>query len=613
MNPLSTHRIFCFNIPMIDSRHIINGSPIPSEGYADQPYVIQTDDGAWLCTMTTGRGHEGVSGQHVISLRSTDHGATWQAPVDIEPADGPEASYSVLLKTPYGRVYCFYNHNTDCVREVRREDGGVYTRVDSLGHYVFKYSDDHGRSWSENRFEAPVREFDCDRENAYGGALRFFWNVGKPLIHAGVAYLVMHKVGAMGVGFFARSEGAFLRSDNLLTELDPANIRFDTLPDGDVGLRTPVGGGRVSEEQSLTALSDGSLFCVYRSVDGWPVCSYSRDGGHAWAPPAYLTYAPGGRRVKHPRAANFIWRCSNGRYLYWYHNHGGQFIQHLDKGSGPYEDRNPAWLMAGHEVATSNGRMIAWSQPEILLYDDDPIVRMSYPDLIEEGGQFWVTETQKSIGRAHAIDAALLEGLYSQGQSDRVARAGLVMELIGPDISAEVPMPRLPVFVTRDTQRIDMPGLDMRVGFALEMMLTLDSLDEGQIVLDSRIDHGPGVAVRMCAGGALELVLRGNQTENRWACDPGTLSAQTGQKHHIVFIVDGGPKVISVVVDGVLCDGGEARQFGWGRFSPNLRDVNGSPVLRIAPSLHGNLALVRLYDRALRTSEAVANYRGSQN
>ena len=168
-----------------DPRHLDNGLDISTEGYADQPYVVQTDDGAWLCAMTTGRGMEGEGGQHVISLRSTDHGRTWESPVAVEPADGPEASYAVLLKVPSGRIYCLYNHNTDNVREVKRADGGVFHRVDSLGHYVFKYSDDHGRSWSAERYDVPVREFACDRENVYGGKLRFFWNVGRPLVQEG--------------------------------------------------------------------------------------------------------------------------------------------------------------------------------------------------------------------------------------------------------------------------------------------------------------------------------------------------------------------------------------------------------------------------------------------
>ena len=42
-----------------DPRNIKNGSVIPDEGYSDQPYVVITNDGAWLCVMTTGSGVEG--------------------------------------------------------------------------------------------------------------------------------------------------------------------------------------------------------------------------------------------------------------------------------------------------------------------------------------------------------------------------------------------------------------------------------------------------------------------------------------------------------------------------------------------------------------------------
>ena len=37
-----------------DPRHIVNAPVIPDEFYADQPYVVKTDDGAWLCVITTG-------------------------------------------------------------------------------------------------------------------------------------------------------------------------------------------------------------------------------------------------------------------------------------------------------------------------------------------------------------------------------------------------------------------------------------------------------------------------------------------------------------------------------------------------------------------------------
>lgn len=597
--------------PVSDPRHIQNGLPIPSEGYADQPYVVKTDDGAWLCVMTTGRGTEGEPGQHVVTLRSADRGKTWSDPVAVEPADGPEASYAVLLKTPSGRIYCFYNHNTDNVREVKREDAGVYKRVDSLGHFVFKYSDDHGRTWSARRYPIPVREFACDRANVYGGKIRFFWNVGRPLIHGEAALVPLHKVGAFGPGFFTQSEGAFLRSPNLLRERDPEKIAWETLPEGDTGLRTPAGGGRISEEQSLTSLSDGSLYCVYRTVDGWPACAYSRDGGRTWSEPRYASYTPGGRRIKHPRAANFAWRCSNGRFLYWFHNHAGPAVHRLPTPWDPYADRNPVWLSAGIERDGPEGRVIHWSQPEILLYDDDPFIRMSYPDLIEDGGRYFVTETQKNIGRVHEIDPELLEGLFNQWETARVATRGLVLDIPGDrPVPAEAPMPRLPELHARDNTRPDYGGKDLRAGFSLALWLTLESLEPGQVILDSRTETGQGILVSTTEAGTVGITLSDGRSRSSWDSDPGAV--QAGKLHHLVITVDGGPKILTFVVNGVLCDGGEARQFGWGRFSPTLRTPNGAARLRIGPKMKGSIRSLRVYDRALRTSEAVGNYQAAR-
>jgi len=585
-----------------DLRDIRTGWEIPTETYADQPYVVKTGDGAWLCVLTTGSGREGARGQHVVSLRSTDQGRTWSKPVDVEPADGPEASYAVLLKVPTGRIYAFYNHNTDDLRRAKA-DKSVYksgwtTRVDTQGYYVFKYTDDHGRTWSKNRFAIPVRQFEIDRENPYGGKVRFFWNVGKPFAHDGAAYVSLHKVGRFGRGFLARTEGVLLKSTNLLTESDPEKVAWETLPDGDVGLRAPAGGGPIAEEQSFCVLSDGSFFCVYRTVDGHPVCTYSRDGGHTWTAPAYMRYADG-RLIKHPRAANFVWKCSNGKFLYWFHNHGGQ----------SYDDRNPAWLSGGVEADSPWGKVVKWSQPEIVLYDDDTYIRMSYPDLIEEEGKFFLTETQKDIARVHPVDPALLEGLWNQFDNRKVATDGLVLDLPGENetLPASVAMPPLPAFVARDASQADHGTKDLRTGFALDVWVEFKSLSAGQILLDGRTDAGQGVCLQTTSGRAVEIVLNDGRTENRWACDPGWL--KTGCLYHIVVSVDGGPRIVTFVVDGRLYDGGETRQFGWGRFSPNLRGANGSKTLQIAPTLDGRIHRLRLYNRYLRTSEAVGNYR----
>ena len=584
-----------------DWRNISRGSVIPDESYADQPYLVKTQDGAWLCVLTTGKGAEGAGGQHVIATRSTDRGATWSVPAAVEPADGPEASYAVLLKVPSGRVYVFYNHNTDNVRSLIGDDppykGGVVRRVDSFGHFVFKYSDDNGQSWSSQRYEIPQRDFEIDRKNPYGGKTKFFWNVGRPFTLRGAGYVPLHKVGGFGEGFFTSSEGVLLRSGNILTEKDPAKIRWETWPEGDKGIRAPANGGPIAEEQSFSVLSDGSIFCVFRTIDGYPAYSYSRDEGRTWEPSAYMRYADG-RLMKHPRAANFAWRCENGKFLYWFHNHGGRFIrEHPRRRTIAYEERNPVWLSGGVEADSPHGRIIRWSQPEIALYDDDPWIRMSYPDLLEDGGKYYLTETQKDVARVHEIDRGFLEGLWSQAKAKDVSKAGVVIELANAS-GRTVEMPELPLFVRRST-RADYGAEDLRGGFSVELWA---NAAPGDMLLDNRTPDGRGFALRVVEGGAVEIILNDGRTESRWASDPGSVSA--GEIHHVAAVVDGGPKIVTFVIDGKLNDGGDARQFGWGRYNPYLRSVNGGP-LKIGP----HVQQVRVYDRYLRTSEAVAAFR----
>lgn len=318
--------------------------------------------------------------------------------------------------------------------------------------------------------------------------------------------------------------------------------------------------------------------------------------------------------MKHPRAATFAWRCENGKYLYWFHNHGGRFIQELEKDTGPYDDRNPVWLSAGIEIATPAGREIAWSEPEIALYADDPCVRISYPDLVEEDGKYYLTETQKDIARVHEIPGALLDGMWAAlaetlGQKPRgsaaIGTAKCLLALpvaAGEAMPAAVPLPVLPGFRVRDWSALDFRGKDTGEGLALELWTTLPDLEPGRVLLDNRNAAGSGFRLCTVDGGALELTLGDGQTENRWASDP---VLRADRRHHVVVNIDGGPRIISFIVDGRFCDGGDWRQFGWGRFSPYLRHVNGAGELRIAPQI----SQLRVYGRVLRTSEAVAHHR----
>lgn len=613
----------------IDLRHIETGHEIPGEGYCDQPYVVGNSDGSWTCTMTTGVGHEGADGQHVVATISHDQGKTWSELHDIEPASGPEASWVMPLRVPEtGRVYAFYTYNKDNQREVKTVDGGTFTRVDSFGTYAYKYSDDGGRTWSERRYEIPMRLFECDQNNAYGGDVQFFWGVGKPFIHRGAAYVVACKVGGFGPGFFVQNEGVLFRSANLLSEPDPAKHEWETLPEGDVGLRTPQGGGPIAGEFNATPMNDGSLYGTFRTIDGYSCHAYSRDDGRHWEV-NWMTYTPGGRRVKNPRSANFVRRFSNGKYLYWFCFHGGEVFRDEVAASGgrnTYANRNPIWMCGGVE---KDGH-IHWSQPEIVLYDDSIGNRMSYPDYIEDDGRFFFTETQKSIARVHELDKNLLEAMWNQHDMHSLATDGLVLDLGECAPAQTVAMPKLPQLHNRGKGYVDedtgatlgtsgAKAVEHRSGFALELWARFENLAPWQVLFDSRGPEGRGLFVQLTDRSTLKLTIigrawgaPGSQNGNglvESACECDTALLQAGKQHQILFNIDGGPKLMTVMIDGVLCDGGANRQFGWHRFHPALMHPNGAEQAILAPSLNGTLKKLRIYNRYLLTSEAVGNWR----
>lgn len=573
-----------------DWRLLDNGSRIPAENYADQPYVVRTGDGAWLCCVTTGSGNEGAQGQHVCTCRSTDLGRTWSEPIFVEEPGDVENSYAVMLKAPSGRVFIFYNRNTDNVREVEKHDrSGAFTRVDCLGSFVFKYSDDCGRSWSRERYEIPFRLFDCDRNNVYGGRIRFFWNVGRAFAFDGAAWVSLIRVGEMGEGFYQRSEGSLLKSPDLFDVENPGEAHWITLPDGGAGLRTPPGGGPIAEEQCFVPLDDGSLYVTYRTIDGYPVEAYSRDGGRSWPELRYMRRASG-RAVKHPRAANFVWKCSEGRYLYWFHNHGGPFIRRRPQAA--YEDRNPSWLLAGIETDSPEGRVIRWGEPELLLYHDDPMVRFSYPDLIEQQGRYFVTETEKNLARVHEIPAAFLETMWAKVRGEAVTpEAGLLFE--APGGSRCGAPSELPEFYRRDYTQPNHGGTLTSAGCAFEVELA--GTVPGSL-LEGRDDDGRGIALELDPELRIILTLDNGNEECRMRSERLPVLASGDI---LTVNVDGGPGIVSFVRNGVFLDGGEELQFGWRRFNPRLiRRFNPAPW-----QVGQQVRQLRVFDRALMTAE----------
>ena len=588
-----------------DWRNFHSGHHIRVKNYNDQPYVVITADNNWLCTMTTGDGREGDPGQHMVAIISKDKGKTWSEFIDIEPAGGPDdptSSYGVPLVVPGGRVYVFYTYNGDNVLNFTAS--GQRARNDCLGWMVYRFSDDNGHTWSE-RYRIPMRITAADRENHFFSPrnpdeepqeVQLFWGIDKPIVANGSVYFAFSKRGRGYAG-----EGFVYRSDNILYEKDPEKIRWELLPEGDRGIRD-MEGPHIQDEHNIVALEGNGFYCMSRTDAGYPLHSYSRDGGKTWSTPVPATYSPEGRIIRHPRACPMLWQTSNGRYLFWYHNNGEPFKHdQTEELRQPISNRNLVWLTAGEEI----DGYLHWSEPELIIYRPWTTGGPSYPDLIEQDGRFFITSGSKVEARVIEIDPELLYFLWRQNTIKEVARAGLILSADADRLTRQDGKLRMPC----------LPDLSKGKGFTLDLWLQPKDLAPGRIILDSRDESGKGIMVSTADNQTLMITLNDGAGSFSWDTDPGLLT--TGQLHHVVLIVDGGPKMISSLVDGQFCDGGTDpfRPAGYGRFVKETRAgkhldqdlgvVTGGPDLILSPEIRH----IRIYDRYLLNTEAIGNFR----
>ncbi len=615
-----------------DWRDLYNGRVIPSNNYAEQPYIVEMKNGNWLCTVTTGPGGENAGRQHVGFSISSDKGKTWSPLVYLEPAVvDPKTSWAIPFTTPSGRVYVFYNvsgvKNEDAASIGLSKDQNEYAKSTACT-YCFRYSDDYGKTWSKKRYRVPIRRgrIDHENDNPLPEPMHWGWCIDPPSVDGEEnVFFLYTKFRGFNMFRYIDSEGWLVKSDNLLTEADPEKVRWTTYPEGGEGIYSPKyrgDGTEIQTEWNSEPLSkNGGIYAICRTKLGFALDTYSSDGGRTWSEPTPATYTPGGDRImKTPRACPRVWRDSKGRYLFWFHNNNGATDSYGAR-NPDHPLRNPVWVAGGIE---KTGK-IYWSQPELLLYESyrslasgGQRLGSSYPDFLEINGRYWVTETNKHDPRIHEIPAEFLEGIWSQATNNSVVKKGLVLDRKMPTAGAELPMPHLPSL--------------KQGGLSINLSVRFDNLDSGQLLLDSRDADGKGIALTTTDKKTVQIEISDGKNRSRWDCDPGLLTA--GKEHSLTFIVDGLAKIISVAVDDQLCDGGRYRPFGWSRLTKGITpkkqgsrdtirgfakwwgandreitDVTGGNSLKIAPKLNGQLKSLRIYDRYLRTYEALANHK----
>ena len=561
-----------------DWRNATNGNPIYTSGYCDQPYVVVLENGKWLCIFTTNSGHEGSKGQHIVSSISEDQGKTWSEPVRIEEPGKESASWGMPYLTDYGRVYVFYTFNGDKIHALNDQDN---IREDMLGWYCYKYSDDEGKTWSD-RYRINIPNKPVDLNNQWNGEVQIFWGIGKPIDFKGGMMLSFTKIGKYMLEY---SEGWLIHCMNINKQKNPQKLKFELLPETDTGIKNPEL-GVINSEQNIVQLSDGTLYCMHRTVSGYPAESYSTNGGKTWTtsqPPKYEN----GIKLKTPRACPRIWKCKNGKYLFWYHNNGGW----------NFGVRNPAWISGGIE---RDGKII-WSQPEILFYEEDKNVRMSYPDLIEQDGKYWITETNKVNARVHEIPNEFLNTLWSQFKIQTVTKKDLVAEWNEIEIpeNGQLKVPSMPEGSYKD-------------GFTIDLRVVLATLSSGQRLLSSKDKYGNGIELETDNFGAIKISISEGEHTDSWTSDPGLIKA-TGLEHCISVSVDNGPRIIQFVIDGTVNNGRNMRAFGWGRYTADIKNFNlekfeTGKLARESVNVKGKISRLRLYNRSLLNTEIIGNH-----